>query len=168
MDFLSSDGALFTTDLTRLVDPLLDFWRDFQLRSYLCSSGITVRTLLLTALEDLCHKGDPVRTVSLQSIHFLSVEKQFTPNGMSELGVSFMVPQMEKILHFAQKSSMATRVQEINYKLLTRWYQVPTKLNHILPQLSDVCWLCGVNSGTSSHFLAMPEAPIVLMRSNWH
>lgn len=69
----------------------------------------------------------------------------------SDLAMQFTDSEKEKILYFAQKSSIATKVQETNYKILTRWYRVPTALHRFFPQVSDTRWRFGVGQGSMLH-----------------
>lgn len=58
----------------------------------------------------------------------------------TDLGTQFNDSQKEKILYSVQKSSIASRVQETCYKILTRWYRVPTTLHSFFPQVPSLCW----------------------------
>lgn len=69
----------------------------------------------------------------------------------AELGIQFTDVQRKKILYFAQKSSIATRVQETCYKIMTRWYSIPAVLHHFFPQVASLCWRCGTEEGTMLH-----------------
>lgn len=43
---------------------------------------------------------------------------------------------------------MATRVQETSYKILTRWYRIPSQHHLMFPKVPDSCWRCGAEGGT--------------------
>lgn len=66
--------------------------------------------------------------------------------------------QKQNILHFTFKSSICTKTQETNYKLLTRWYNTPAKFQKFFPSSSGLCWRCGEESGTILHvFWSFPR-----------
>lgn len=46
---------------------------------------------------------------------------------------------------------MDIRTKEMNYKLLTKWYYVPSKLHKINPDVSPLCWRECEGEGTHSH-----------------
>lgn len=49
---------------------------------------------------------------------------------------------------FLLKSTRSVRYQESGYKLLSRWYRIPTSLHKMLPGQSGSCWRCGEEEGT--------------------
>lgn len=57
----------------------------------------------------------------------------------------FTEPQLDHMYRFTHSSTVDTKMQENSYKVLTRWYRVPSKLSKIYPSLSDACWReCGL------------------------
>lgn len=156
-NFLGPNGQLSLEAGALVTDPPLDFWSGLQLRNFLRSSlrksGITRN---LTELELICHRGEPIRhCLSLMYSSLTQPEEGYVPQFLSkweaELGVQFTGVQRQKILYFAQKSSIATRVQETCYKIMTRWYRVPAILHRFFPQVSGLCWRCGSEEGTMLH-----------------
>ena len=68
-----------------------------------------------------------------------------------DLGETFSPIQSQNIINLALKSSRCTKIQELNYKILTRWYYTPARLNIFFPEMSDRCWRgCG-EKGTMLH-----------------
>lgn len=55
------------------------------------------------------------------------------------------------ITHLALKSSICTRIEESNYKLLTRQYLTPSALCKYFTEASDLCWRCPEEHGTLLH-----------------
>lgn len=55
------------------------------------------------------------------------------------------------------KSSVCTRIQELNYKLVSRWYMVPTTLHRFFPETSDRCWRCGEEGSLLHIFWSCPS-----------
>lgn len=107
-------------------------------------------------LERICHRRQPTRhSLSLIYSSLIAPAEGFVPPFLTkweaDLGVYLDESQREKILHFAQKSSLATRVQETCYKIVTRWYRVPSTLHRFFPQVPCLCWRCGLGEGTMFH-----------------
>lgn len=75
-----------------------------------------------------------------------------------ELNLTFSDNQRHHILRFTHKSLIYTKIQETNYKLLTRWYRTPVLLHKFFPATSDICWRCGEERGTLLHiFWSCPK-----------
>lgn len=52
---------------------------------------------------------------------------------------------------------MASKFQEVCYKILTRWYRVPSELQKMDAETADRCWRCGTEGGMMIHiFWACP------------
>lgn len=88
-------------------------------------------------LEHICHRQEPIRHgLLLIYVSQIRPETGFIPGFLSkwesDLETRFTDLQ-KKSLHFAQKFSMATRIQETSYKVLTRWYRVPTVYTAFFP-----------------------------------
>lgn len=66
----------------------------------------------------------------------------------SDLNRTFTMEQKPNIIWFALKSSIYTRVQEDNFKFLTRWYGTPSILHKYLLATTDRCWRCPEERGT--------------------
>lgn len=60
----------------------------------------------------------------------------------------FTARQRQNTLIFTYGSSMCTKIQETNFKIVTRWYNTPAKLQKIYPSSSDRCWRCQEDRGT--------------------
>lgn len=155
--FLGPNGQLTAAAGLEDSNPPLDFLSGLQLRNYLRHCTWTLGSSRpLTELEQICHRREPTRhSLSLIYSSLISPVERFIPPFLSkweeDLGVRFDELQREKILHFAQKSSLATRVQETCYKIVTRWYRVPSTLHWFFPQVPSLCWRCGVGEGTMFH-----------------
>lgn len=75
-----------------------------------------------------------------------------------DLDKTFNTPQRRHILRFTYKSSICTKTQETNFKILTRWYRTPANLKKIFPDTSDQCWRCQGEKGTILHiFWSCPK-----------
>ncbi|KAM8972212.1 semaphorin-7A [Pelodytes ibericus] len=63
----------------------------------------------------------------------------FVSKWEQELQIILTRPQWPKIFALTHKTSLSTKTQEMNYKLLTRWYRTPEKLHAMFPEGPDVC-----------------------------
>lgn len=68
-----------------------------------------------------------------------------------DLNRTFTPTQHQNIIYLYLKSSICMRIQETNYKLLTRWYCTPTVLHRFFSEASDRCWRCREEQGTLFH-----------------
>lgn len=105
--------------------------------SLIFSIGACALLRQLTELEHICHRQEPIRHgLLLIYVSQIRPETGFIPGFLSkwesDLETRFTDLQ-KKSLHFAQKFSMATRIQETSYKVLTRWYRVPTVYTAFFP-----------------------------------
>lgn len=57
----------------------------------------------------------------------------------------------QHILKFTHKSSLCSKIQETNYKILMRWYRTPDLLHTFFPEATDICWQCQKEKGTMLH-----------------
>lgn len=70
---------------------------------------------------------------------------------IDQFSKNFSITQQQHILRFTYKSSICAKTQETNFKILTRWYRTPVKLQKIFPGTSDQCWRCKADKGTILH-----------------
>ena len=68
-----------------------------------------------------------------------------------DLGRKFSLTQRKHIICLALNSSVSTRIQESNYKLLNQWYYTPVKMHKFSIENSEYCWRCGLEQGTLLH-----------------
>lgn len=135
----------------------MDGWRYRQLQHFIKSLPFPVRPpSSLTLFEKLCKSEDPIsHSISLLYEMLQSAESQNKPTYIREwerdLGHTFTEVQLNNLYRLTHKSSIDTKTQENCFKLLTRWYKVPTKLAKIYPTASEACWRgCGLR-GTFLH-----------------
>lgn len=64
---------------------------------------------------------------------------------------TFSPRQKQNIILFTFKSSVCTKIQETNFKIFSRWYNTPRKLQRFFPSTSGLCWRCGGDRGTILH-----------------
>lgn len=135
----------------------LDFLRALQLKHFL-------KTLpppenfdrTLTTYEIYC-SGEGVLPHTLSATYQLlitSPENYQIPTLRTwerDMQCNFTSRQKQNILYFTFKSSICTKMQETNYKLVTRWYNTPDKLQKIFPSSSGICWRCGEEQGMIIH-----------------
>lgn len=144
--------------IAELSDPVgpfrLDFLRARQLGHFLHSLKPPVHNeQSLTTLEELCNtSGTITHTLSLTYSLLNTPQEDFIPPGIlkceRELNCHFNTTKRQHILKFTHKSSICAKIQETNYKIMTRWYRTPALLHKLFPATSDLCWLCGADRGT--------------------
>ena len=70
-----------------------------------------------------------------------------------EIELNQAVPERlkKRVMDYVHSTSKDTKVKEMNYKLLTKWYYVPTKMYKINHDASPLCWReCG-EEGNHAH-----------------
>lgn len=68
-----------------------------------------------------------------------------------DLDIILSEEQWGYILEFAHYSSTASKYQELCYKILIRWYRVPSLLHKIYPERMNTCGRCGEAEGNMLH-----------------
>ena len=134
-----------------------DFWRHRQLETFItkCHKVAQIRTNL-TEFERLWASEDPephLISVLYRLLEGVSPSPRpyFVREWERDLQTEFTDEQLYHLCRLTHKSSVDAKTQENNYKLLTRWYRVPTSLARIFPNVSDRCWRgCG-QRGTLLH-----------------
>lgn len=110
----------------------------------------------LTGFEQLCTLPEtPRHTLSLiyQLVlgNIYTSLPKYTKIWSGELGREMTEAEWEKAFLFTNKSSISSYTREKNYKLMSRWYRVPTSLKVMYPLASDICWRCNSAKGTYIH-----------------
>lgn len=110
----------------------------------------------LTGFEQLCTLPEtPRHTLSLiyKSImnHTHEALPNYTTKWSVEVGKDITEAEWGKAFLFTNKTSISSYTQEKNYKLMSRWYRVPTTLRIMFPSNSDRCWRCNTTEGTYIH-----------------
>lgn len=76
-----------------------------------------------------------------------------------DLEQEFSENQLTQIYQLTHTSSIDSKTQENNYKILAQWYRVPAALAKIFPSVSNLCWWgCG-HRGTLLHIWW--ECPVI-------
>ncbi|XP_018428700.1 PREDICTED: DNA excision repair protein ERCC-1 [Nanorana parkeri] len=129
-------------ELRCLTEPPLDQWDALQLRHFLLSLPDHQRlSRPLTLFEQTCKKEIPTRHAisSLYSM-MISPSPESYPPFMAKwenyLNTTFTPAQKDRILHLAHHSSIASKTQELGYKIVSR---VPTVLHAMFHQVSPLC-----------------------------
>lgn len=155
----SRAGRWYT--IAELSDPTgpfrLDFLRSRQLSHFLHSLKPPADSdQPLKTLEEICNtSGTMAHSLSLAYGLLNTPHADFIPPDLlkweRELNCHFNTTKCQHILRFTHKSSICTKIQETNYKLLSRWYRTPVKLHEFFPETLDLCWRCGTDRGTLTH-----------------
>ena len=109
-----------------------------------------------TEFEQLCSLQEtPRHTLSLlyKMIldHTHSSLPRFTAAWSGDLGKEISEAEWQKAFFYIHKSSVSSYAREKNYKVLSRWYRVPTTLRIMFPSAPDSCWRCNSAIGTYRH-----------------
>lgn len=81
--------------------------------------------------------------------------------------VSLQRKQKEFIMWMAYKSSISNRFQESGYKILSRWYKVPTMLHKMYPAVSLLCWRLDKEEGSLIHILIHIFWNCTMIKPSW-
>lgn len=145
-------------DLTEAAGPFqLPFWEAAQIHHFLHSiPNPQDFSRQLTTFEDLCSETGPISHMLSQTYTLLNTPPEqpqlhCISSWEADLDLTFSTAQKQRIIHFALKSSLCTKTQEMNFKLLTRWYLTPSRLHKCFPSSSDRCWRCGEEEGSLLH-----------------
>lgn len=135
----------------------LDSLRAMQLHHYLRSlTPPCVANQTPTTMEVLCtESGNLPYSLSLTYKLLITPPGEYQTQSLTkwerELNCIFTTNKKQQILTFTHKSSICTKIQETNYKILTHWYRTPALLKKIFPSTTDVCWRCQEERGTLIH-----------------
>uniref|UniRef100_A0A8C5LYI8 Reverse transcriptase domain-containing protein n=1 Tax=Leptobrachium leishanense TaxID=445787 RepID=A0A8C5LYI8_9ANUR len=110
----------------------------------------------LTGFEQQCMMPNPVAhgisyIYSLLQTAAADTPAPFMGRWEMMLGMPLTEPQWDKILDLTHHCSIASKVQEAAYKVLTLWYRVPTQINQMFPDIPPICWRCNEEEGTMLH-----------------
>uniref|UniRef100_A0A803KCV2 Reverse transcriptase domain-containing protein n=1 Tax=Xenopus tropicalis TaxID=8364 RepID=A0A803KCV2_XENTR len=109
-----------------------------------------------TEIERIWFKDKtPKRAISLLYKQILNLRPHpadhYRTKWEKDLNITIDETQWAKMICLTHTSSQCTKIQELNYKILTKWYRYPTKLNKIYRAVSPNCWRCGKHPGTLTH-----------------
>lgn len=132
-----------------------DVWRYRQLQHFVKSLPKPLHApFKLNSWERLGDQGGINRQGILNIYRLLispSDDGSVGPIGSWEMELNQVLPEAMKIevLDYVHSTSMDTK--EMNYKLLVKWYYVPSKIHKMNPHISPLCWReCG-EVGTHAH-----------------
>lgn len=120
----------------------LPFWTAIQLQHFFNSlPHLQHLGPYLKSLEEYCSDEDTIPRVLSKTYNLLNC-----PAAQPHL--SFIYKRERDFwgirlrLRFSLKSSICTKIQETNYKLLKRWYLTPHLLHKYYPATNYLCWRC--------------------------
>lgn len=150
--FVQDQGLIPLAKLRELFGPFpMDEWRYRQLKHFIDSLPQGVRSpTVASPFERLCMSSSitPHAISVLYELLQSSQEEEklgFIREWERDLNHTFTESQLEHLFRLTHTSTVDTKMQENSYKVLTRWYRVPTKLTKIYPSLSAACWReCGL------------------------
>lgn len=99
----------------------------------------------LTELEKACYNQGFLRHMLSIAYKWLQAEDEterpeFIRNWARDLALELTDKQIEQMIVMAHKSTVSGRIQEMNYKILSRWYLTPGKLSKIFPACVPCKW----------------------------
>lgn len=135
----------------------MPFWSAIQLHHFIHSlANPTHFQRTVTTFENYCLDEGKLPQVLSKTYALLNSPSEqpdlsFLRKWEAELQWTFTKTQIQNILRFSLKSSICTKIQETNYKILTRWYYTPQILHKYYPATSDRCWKCQADRGALFH-----------------
>lgn len=110
----------------------------------------------LTPFEPLCTSPEPQRHL-ISTIHALFFppydikEDKLIKQWETDLNLTVTPDEWRNIHNHIHKGSINIATQECRYKIFTKWYRTPDKINKFLPNISPKCWRCNAARGTLLH-----------------
>lgn len=147
--------------IVELMDPTgpftLTFWNAVQIHHFLQTiANPQSYTRPLTSFEEICSDTEPITQILSRMYTLLNTPMQ--PPSLScitkwetDLHCTFTAVQKQNMIVLSLKSSICTKIQETNFKILTRWYLTPSRLHMMFTDSSDQCWRCQREVGTMLH-----------------
>lgn len=135
----------------------MDFWRYRQLHHFFKTQGDSIRDISsLTPFKRLFIAEEPILHMVSELYQLLSsaspaVKPSYIRAWEWDLETVFTPAQLSSLYELTQSSSIDSKTQEINYKILMRWYRVPADLARIYPPTPDQCWRGCSHKGTLLH-----------------
>ena len=131
-------------------------WRYIQLKHFTLSLPQPLRDINdLRPLEQLCLKDKIINNISNVYKILLTITKErgitLKEKWERDLGPCSNNKQWDKSLQLVHKSAIDTNTEEMNYKLITRWYNTPDKMGRIQVESSRLCWRGCQMVGTIAH-----------------
>lgn len=136
--------------------PSSDFFRYLQIRNLHSTTLPTLSNRTLSSFEYICWKRSSTRGL-ISSIYSLLCEDSETSRESyiaaweNDLGNPLDSEDWEEIWENAASSSLCVKIKENVYKILYRWYYVPTRLHRMFPEVSDRCWRGCADAGSFLH-----------------
>lgn len=145
--------------IAELTDPAghyrLAFWNAAQVKHFLQTTpDPQAYTRQLTTFEEYCSGTEETLPQVLSKTYMLLNNPPEQPDlpciskWEADLQHTFTTTQTQNMICYALKTSLCTKIQETNYKILTRWYLKPSQLHTIFP---DTFWQGCRDRGTILH-----------------
>lgn len=137
--------------------PQLNFWRYRQLHHFFEKHIHLIRDPSTpTSYEHLFTDEEPVPHMVSELYQLLGeadphMKPTYIRKWEADLGYELTDTQLHHLYYMTHSSSVDSRTQETNYKIMSLWYRVQADLARIYPSVSDRCWRgCG-HRGTLLH-----------------
>lgn len=122
----------------------------------------------LTPFELLCSGNEPQRHL-ISTIHaFFSAHQNIKTDTLinqweTDLNTTLTTDDWRNVLYHIHKGSGNVATQECRFKIYSKWYRTPDKINKFLPTISLNCWRCNAARGSLLHIWW--ECPLI--QSYW-
>lgn len=150
-----------------LTGPQINFWRYRKLHHFFEVHGSSIRDIAsLTHFAGLFIADEPVphmvsELYQLLGSSSLAAKPLYIRVWERDLGLEFSNSQLTYLYQLTHSSSIDSKMQETNYKILSRWYWVPANLARIYSSTSELCWQgCG-GRGTLVHLWW--DSPVIVL-----
>lgn len=112
----------------------------------------------LTKFEKLCNEQNPPKNTLLCIYKNLIdssnlLELSFLKTWNRDLDANRTEEEAKDMICTLTRCSRCSRIQELNYKILTKWYHTPSRLHKMFPKTTRMCWRCKEEEGTLLHIL---------------
>lgn len=148
---------LLSTLNTRRTDNQISLWSYMHLKNYLTTpQSRSDFSRERTHFESICSKLEPQRHLISIIYSILFADQKPKSNLASskwerDLSINLSDIEWGKIYTIIHKGSINVNVQENGFKLFSRWYNTPLKLNKINPGVPSTCWRCNKEEGSLLH-----------------
>lgn len=149
----------------KLPDYNIPLYKYLQIRHFINSLQPTANLHReLTPFERLCNSQEPQRHL-ISTIHALLFtshdikEDKLLIQLKTELNQVFTPDEWRNVLTHIHKGSINVAIQECKFKIYTKWYRTPDKINKFIPNVSPKCWRC--NAARRSLLHIWWECPLI-------
>lgn len=111
-----------------------------------------------TLFEIFCTKTKPQRHI-ISNMYSLLFSNHSPKSNIAcqhwerDLAIDLSEEEWENIYSYIHKGSTNVSAQENGFRIFSRWYKTPLRLNKISPTIPPNCWRCADDDGSLLHLL---------------